>query len=77
MEEKVLQILGGLCGAEPGELSPGLDLFEEGLLDSFGTIQLLLELEEAFGVHLALEELSREQIATPEKIAALVREAQG
>ena len=77
MEEKVLQILGGLCGAEPGELSPGLDLFEEGLLDSFATVQLLLELEEAFGVSLALEELSREQIATPAKIVALVREAQG
>ncbi len=77
MEEKVLQILGGLCGAEPGELSPGLDLFGEGLLDSFATVQLLLELEEAFGVSLALEELSREQIATPAKIAALVREAQG
>ena len=76
MEEKVLQILCGLCGAEPGEISPDLDLFEEGLLDSFGTIQLLLELEEAFGVSMALEELSREQIATPAKIAALVREVQ-
>ena len=46
-------------------------------MDSFATVQLLLELEEAFGVSLALEELSREQIATPAKIAALVREAQG
>ena len=54
-----------------------MDLFEEGLLDSFGVIQLLMGLEERFGVTLEMGDLSREEIATPAKIARLVREAKG
>lgn len=74
--ETVIQVLNGVCGAEEGEITSDLDLFEEGLLDSFGTIQLLMELEERFGVSLEIGEISRQQIATPEKIAQLIREAQ-
>lgn len=76
MEEKIMEILGGICGVGPEEITPDLELFEEGLLDSFGTIQLLMELEDAFGVTLAVEELGREQISTPEKIVRLIREVQ-
>ena len=75
MEQKVMEILCGICGAEPGELSPQVRLFDEGLLDSFGVIQLLMELEAAFGVTLAMEELDRDQLSTPEAIALLVEEA--
>ncbi len=74
-EEAVIQVLNGICGAEDGEIAPDMDLFEEGLLDSFGTIQLLTELEERFGVSLELGDISREQISTPLKIARLVEEA--
>lgn len=75
LEAKIIMILSGICGADEGELEPDLDLFEAGLLDSFGVIQLLMELEEAFGVSLQIETIPRERIATPEKIAGLVREA--
>ncbi|WP_195282406.1 D-alanine--poly(phosphoribitol) ligase subunit 2 [Harryflintia acetispora] len=75
IERKVNAILTGLCGAEDGELEFDLDLFEAGLLDSFGVIQLLLELEDAFGISLQIETIPRERISTPERIAALVREA--
>ncbi len=74
--ETVIQVLNGVCGAEEGEITSDLDLFEEGLLDSFGTIQLLMELEERFGVSLEIGEISCQLIATPEKIAQLIREAQ-
>lgn len=73
--DKVTEILCDLCGAEPGELTADFDLFDTGLLDSFGVIELVLALEEAFGVTLQIEQIPRGRIATPQKIAALVREA--
>lgn len=77
LEDKITAILCDICGGEPEEMESELDLFEEGLLDSFGAIQLVMALEESFGVALGIEALPRERIATPEAIAALVREKQG
>lgn len=76
MEQKIREIIAELCGVQPEEIEPGLNLFEEGLLDSFAAIQLVLELEEAFGVSLDVAALPRERIATPAAIAALIREKQ-
>ena len=76
MEEKIIAILSEQCGAEDGEIGGDTELFEEGLLDSFGVIQLLVSLEEAFGIALEISDLSRSEISTPMKIAALLREAQ-
>lgn len=74
-EETILRLLNNLCGAEDDELQPDLDLFEAGLLDSFGVIQLFIELEDAFQISLPVETIPRERIATVQRIAALVREA--
>ena len=74
LENKITNILCDLCGGEPDEMEPDLDLFGEGLLDSFGAIQLVMELEKAFSVSLSIEDIPRERIATPGAIAALVRE---
>ena len=74
LENKLTNILCGLCGGEPEEMEPDFDLFGEGLLDSFGAIQMVMELEKAFGVSLPIEDIPRERIATLEAIAALVRE---
>lgn len=76
MEQKITEILAELCGAEPEEIEPELLLFEEGLLDSFGAIQLVMALEEAFGISLNMASLPRERIATPAAIAELIREKQ-
>ena len=45
IEQKVIDILNGITGAQPGEIDPDLALFDEGLLDSFATIQMVLALE--------------------------------
>ena len=74
MEQEIAEILAELCGVEPEEIEPELNLSEEGLLDSFAVIQLVLALEEAFGVSLDMASLPREHIATPAAIAALIRE---
>ena len=76
MEDRIIAILSEKCGAEDGEIGGDTELFEEGLLDSFGVIQLLVSLEEAFGIALEISDLSRSEISTPMKIAALLREAQ-
>ena len=65
MEEKIMAILEEVCGAEPGELEPDVELFEEGILDSFGMISLFVEIEKQLGIKLEPTELTREEIATP------------
>lgn len=73
MLENVVAILNRICGTEEGELEPDLDLFEAGLLDSFGVVQLLVELEERLGVELDIATITREEIATPALIAQRIR----
>ena len=68
MQDKVLAMLCDLCGANEGELEPDMDLFEMGLLDSFGVVELLVALETQFGVVIDIETLTRADIATPAKI---------
>ena len=58
-EQTVIDILNGFTGLHPGEIDPDLSLSDEGLLDSFATIQLLLASEEGFGLHPDVSESSR------------------
>ncbi len=59
--------------AEP--LTSRSDLFSAGL-DSMGIMQLLLAIEDRYGVAIDPADLSRENFSTGEKIAALVAEKQ-
>lgn len=52
-------------------LTPQSDLFAAGL-DSMGIMQLLLAIEDRFGVEIDPADLSRESFSTAEKIAKLV-----
>ncbi len=70
MKEKLMAILEDVCGAEPGELEPDTELFEEGILDSFGVISLFVEVERQLGVKLEPTELERSALATPALILA-------
>lgn len=51
------------------------DLFESGALDSLSFVNLLVELEAAFGISIALDELDFEQFSTVEGIAAYIASA--
>lgn len=73
--DQIINILCDICGAEQDEFPADLDLFEAGLLDSFGVIELLLSLEEVFGISLPIERIPRTRLATLQSIAELVREA--
>lgn len=70
MVEKIISILNEIAGADEGEIQPDTELFEEGVLDSFGLVQLLVALEEE-GVTLDVADLDRSAVSTPAKLAAL------
>lgn len=71
MVEKIIEILSDICGADEGEITADTELFEEGILDSFGLVQLMVELEQ-LGKALDFASLQREDVSTPAKIAALM-----
>lgn len=72
MEQSILEILESICGTDEVKVDLDLNLFEDGLLDSLGVIELLLELEEKLGVKIEPTEIEREMIETPNKIIAYV-----
>ena len=76
MEQDLIELIRSeiLDTAEP--LTPQSDLFAAGL-DSMGIMQLLLAIEDRFGVAMDPADLSRENFSTAEKIAALVAEKKG
>ncbi len=49
--------------------SPETDLFEEGLLDSLGFVELLMHLEQEFGVTVTPEQLDLDNFRTLARIA--------
>ncbi|MCD2256784.1 D-alanine--poly(phosphoribitol) ligase subunit 2 [Lactobacillus sp. CC-MHH1034] len=76
VRETVLNILTDLTGSDEVKTNPDMDLFESGLLDSMGTVQLLLELQSQLGVDAPVSEFDRTEWATPNKIVAKVESMQ-
>lgn len=54
--------------------STTLDLFEEGILDSLTFVELLVQLENAYGVKVSLEDLDTARFRTIELIADFVQQ---
>jgi D-alanine--poly(phosphoribitol) ligase subunit 2 len=52
--------------------SADVDLFETGLVDSIGLVELILALEDRFGINLPMENLEIDDLRTVRKIADLV-----
>jgi D-alanine--poly(phosphoribitol) ligase, subunit 2 len=64
MEEKVLDMLIEITGSDDIAEEKDTDLFEAGLLDSLGIIEVLLKIEEIFGLKLQPTDLERKDMAT-------------
>ena len=64
MEEKVLNILIEVTGNDDITEERDTDLFEAGLLDSLGIIEVLLKIEEVFGLRLQPTDLEKNDMAT-------------
>lgn len=73
MEEKLLKILAEICEDEVVMEDPDINIDEEGLIDSLGYMELLVDIEETFGIVIAPAEYRREEMNTPAKIIAIVK----
>lgn len=73
MENDLLELIRTEILDTDQALTPQSDLFAAGL-DSMGIMQLLLAIEDRFGVAIDPADLSRDNFSTAEKIAALVAE---
>jgi D-alanine--poly(phosphoribitol) ligase subunit 2 len=68
-EQQVIELVTEICQDDVVKEDPNIDLFETGLLDSFGTVELLVQIEERFGITVPITEFDRETWNTPRKIA--------
>ena len=68
VEETVLDMLEDICGDDVVRDECDIDLFEAGLLDSMGGIEVLVRIEDEFGVEIAPTEVERSEMNTVDKI---------
>jgi len=73
MLDKIIDYLAEKVGADEGEITMDTEMFEEGLLDSFGLVQLVVWLGEQ-GATVDLANLTRSDISTPRKLAAMIQQ---
>ncbi len=74
MEEKIIEILVNVTGEDSLRTDRDVNLFETGLLDSLGVVDVIVELEEEFDIVISPTEVEREDFDTPNKICAVVKE---
>lgn len=73
IKETVLSILNDLTGED---LSEQMDenIFDNGLMDSMASVQMLLQLQEALNIDVPVSEFNRAEWDTPNKIVAKVKD---
>lgn len=72
MLEKVLDIFEEVTGTDEIREDLDIDLFEAGLLDSLGIIEVLLKIEEVFEIKLQPTDLERKDMATANNLVAFL-----
>mgnify|MGYP000909435964 CR=1 FL=1 len=72
MLEKVLDIFEEVTGTDEIREDLDLDLFEAGLLDSLGIIEVLLKIEDIFEIKLQPTDLERSDMATANNLVAFL-----
>ena len=74
MEETLLEIMEEICDDPEVREDLDMDLFEEGLMDSLAIVELLVAIEESFGIVLSPTEYEKEELSTIHKIEKILRE---
>ena len=71
VKEEVIDVLNTITGED---VSDKMDenLFDDGLLDSMATVELLLDLENKFDIQAPVSEFNRDEWDTPNKVVAKV-----
>ena len=68
LEASVLDLLADICDDDAVREERAVDLFDAGLLDSMAAIELLVAIEDRFGVEIAPTAVKREEMNTVNKI---------
>jgi D-alanine--poly(phosphoribitol) ligase subunit 2 len=74
---RVMTILERVAETDEVRQDPNIQLFDAAILDSLGLVQLIVALEEEFGVEISPAEIEREQWATPRKIRSYMESLVG
>ncbi|MCD8795415.1 MULTISPECIES: D-alanine--poly(phosphoribitol) ligase subunit 2 [Mammaliicoccus] len=75
-EESVLNILAEVAENDIVKENPDIEIFEEGIIDSFATVGLLLEIQNNLGIDVTITDFDRDEWATPNKIIKVLKELQ-
>ncbi|HDR3891003.1 TPA: D-alanine--poly(phosphoribitol) ligase subunit DltC [Bacillus cereus] len=75
-KDQVLNILEEVCENDIVKDNPGVQLFEEGILDSFGTVSLLVEFQERLDIEVSISDFDRDEWATPNMIIKKLKDMQ-
>ncbi len=73
-KEQVLDLLVEVTENNIVKENPDIELFEEGIIDSFQTVGLLLEIQNKLDIDVSIMDFDRDEWATPNKIAAVLEE---
>ncbi|MCP8968558.1 D-alanine--poly(phosphoribitol) ligase subunit DltC [Ectobacillus ponti] len=76
LKEQVLDILEEVCQNDIVKENPDVQLFEEGILDSFGAVTLLVEIQERLSIEVSISDFDRDEWATPNMIIQKLAELQ-
>ena len=68
VSETILNELEKVTGTDQVRKDLNLDLFGEKVLDSFGTVELIVALSQAFDIEIPPSQIDRDLWATPQKI---------
>ncbi|HHQ2899446.1 TPA: D-alanine--poly(phosphoribitol) ligase subunit DltC [Bacillus cereus] len=67
-QERVLDILEEVCENDIVKKNLDIQLFEEGILDSFAIVFLLVEFQERLDIEVSISDFDRDKWATPNMV---------
>ena len=72
IKEQVLEMLEEICEDKVVREDLDVNMKEEGLMDSLAFVEMLVKIEEIFGLSIAPTEVTYEEIDTPNKVISYI-----
>ncbi len=72
IKEQILEMLEEICEDEVVREDLDINMKEEGLMDSLAFVEMLVKIEEIFGLSIAPTEVTYEEIDTPNKVISYI-----
>ena len=72
IREQILEMLEEICEDEVVKEDLDINLKEEGLMDSLAFVEMLVRIEENFGLSIAPTEVTYEEIDTPNRVISYI-----